>query len=123
MPIKLTGMESLLKTINNLRNIPDPVVEEALKEAAEVFKKIVEEKAPRSPYNKGHLFENIIISEVVNGRIRVAPEARHYFYAKFLEFGTVDQPAQPFMEPAFIEGLEEAQKAMAKVIRRWVARQ
>lgn len=115
-------MEALLRRLNDLQNIPDHVVEEALKEAAKVFQRIVEEKAPRSPYNKGHLFENIIISEVVNGRIRVAPEARHYFYARFVEFGTVDQPAQPFMEPAFLEGLEEAQKAMGRVISRWVAR-
>lgn len=115
-------MEALLRRIHNMQNIPERVVEEALKEGAKVFQRIIEEKAPRSPYNKEHMFENIITSEVVNGRIRVAPEARHYFYAKFLEFGTVDQPAQPFMEPAFLEGLEEAQKAMARVIRRWVAR-
>lgn len=115
-------MEALLRRLNDLQHIPDHVVEEALKEAAKVFQKIIEEKAPRSSYNKKHLFEHIIISEVVNGRIRIAPEAKNYFYAKFLEFGTVNMPAQPFMEPAFLEGLDEAQKVMGRVISRWVAR-
>ncbi len=43
-------------------------------------------------------------------------------YAPFVEYGTRHAPAQPFLEPAFLEGKRQAPKVFEEAIERAIAR-
>lgn len=45
-----------------------------------------------------------------------------FFYAKFLEFGTVKMPARPFMQPAFAQNKSQAVEAAKKVLAAHIKR-
>ena len=43
-------------------------------------------------------------------------------YAPYVEYGTEKMPAQPFLEPAFLEGQRQASKIFGEAISRDIAR-
>jgi HK97 gp10 family phage protein len=43
-------------------------------------------------------------------------------YAPYVEYGTRNMPAQPFLEPAFLEGKKQADKIFGEAIGRAIAR-
>ena len=118
MGIDLTGMSELLNRLQSIGGNVKAVEERALYAGAMVIRRAISDAAPTGvkrpqtwqfkagkKYAIYHLKDNIVVSKVKGtGVIRyidVGP-GKHFFYARFFEFGTVKMDAQPFMEPAFL---------------------
>jgi HK97 gp10 family phage protein len=114
MGVQIEGMQELLKRLNSIGERAEPIKEKALQEGAKVMKEAISMNAPR---DTGKLAENITISDVKEGRIRIGNHPDQ-FYALFLEYGTTKMRPRPFMEPAFLNNKERAQQKMADVIKR-----
>jgi HK97 gp10 family phage protein len=112
----LDGIEELLQIVYPAQ--AKTAVRTAGRKAGKIWQEAVEEKAPR---DTGFLADHINVSTQAGegddnstGSIAVvvAP-ARQAFYAMFQEFGTKNQPAKPFVQPAYEEHKEEALEVFA----------
>ncbi len=108
---KLEGGKELAAA---LKNLPDAislrVQREALRAGAEPMRAHAASLAPRGP-DAPHIADNIVIG-AASGKaaeefiredaaaIAVGP-SKDFFYGFFWEYGTIKQPARPFMRPAF----------------------
>ena len=114
--MKVTGFKELGAALRALpTSVSQPIVINALKEAAEPMRVRMGQLAPREP-GAPDLADNIGISvanrigDVGGGRweakhdqefaVAVGP-TKSFFYGIFLEYGTVKMSARPFMRPAF----------------------
>jgi len=134
MPLDLTGMGELFNRLQAIGGNVKAVEERALYAGAMVIRRAISDAAPTGvkrlqtwqfkagkKYAIYHLKDNIVVSKVkgtgVMRYIDIGP-GKHFFFARFLEFGTVKMAAQPFMEPAFLAKKQEAKDAMKEVIAR-----
>ena len=102
-----------------LKEMPGLVKEELGKAVTELVL-IVEAKAKeRCPVDTGLLRSSItpVIASWAEAYIGTNTE-----YAPYVEFGTKYMAAQPFMEPAFIEGQKQASKVFGRAVGRAIAR-
>jgi len=118
MPVKSTGLAEFQAKLKKLASIEknEAVAEKALRKGAEILRAEIERRAPRSAYKGKHLADHVIISNIVNGKIKVGFH-KDFFYARFLEWGTSKMPAQPFIEPAFNAVKNKVIAAMVEVYR------
>ena len=116
MPMQMEGMQELQRKLEQLAKLGQRIQEKALKAGADILREEIERRAPKSTYNKEHLIEHIIVSEIVKGVIQIGYE-KDFFYAMYLEWGTVNMAAQPFIEPAYLAVKDEVQHVMADIIR------
>ncbi len=133
-----TGDADLLRTYDRLsKAVSRKVAVEALKEGGEPMRATAAILAPRSKTGKDHLADNIVIAETRFGgglldgddvaSIAIGPSHRPHdkFYGSFVESGTANHPAQPFMRPAFDQEkravMKHIARAMWAAIRRAVA--
>jgi HK97 gp10 family phage protein len=87
----------------------------SLKAGGEVLREALEENAPVGPPtdpHSGQLAESMemVVSLVIldnEGMISVGPD-KDAFWGRFSEFGTVNEPARPWMRPAFDQAKYEA---------------
>lgn len=116
MPVKLEGMDQLMRQISAIgRSVEAGTKEKALKAGAELLKEKVKESAP---VRTGKLKENIIVSDVKDGVVNVGPDQQgDAFYGHFLEFGTSKMSAKPFMGPVYENNKQDVQDKMAEVIK------
>ena len=123
MPVKSTGLAELQVKLKKLASIEknEVIAEKALRAGAEILREEIERRAPRSKYKGKHLADHVIVSKIVNGKIKVGFH-KDFFYARFLEWGTSKMPAQTFVEPAFNAVKDKVTIAMAKVYRRELAK-
>ena len=76
---------------------------------AEVYRQAA---AERAPVRTGRLAESVVVGEVeMEGWTAVVPvgpsaESHRSFIGRFQEYGTVHQPAQPWMRPAGDESVD-----------------
>ena len=99
------------------------VERDALKAAGEVVAQDMRSRAPRSGINRQyHLQDNITVSNVRRKDgvkyVLVGPNKKVSWRAHFPEFGTSNQPAEPYIEPAFRAKKAEALQTIADVLRR-----
>lgn len=102
-----------------LGKMPDLIAEE-LGNAVRDLVLLVEEVAKRNcPVDTGNLRSSItpVIEHWAAGYVGTNVE-----YAPYVEYGTEKTPAQPFLEPAFLEGKKQASKIFGKAISRAIAR-
>ena len=123
MPVKSTGLAELQVKLKKLASIEknEAIAEKALRAGAEILREEIERRAPRSKYKGKHLADHVIVSKIVNGKIKVGFH-KDFFYARFLEWGTSKMPAQTFVEPAFNAVKGRVIEAMSKVYRRELAK-
>lgn len=121
MGLDLSGMPELKNYLKQLDKIGESIAEKALKAGAEILRAEIERRAPRSTFNKKHLADSIIISEVIDGNIDIGPH-KDFFYAWFHEFGASTMSANPFVEPAYLAVKDKIQRVMGDVIRKELAR-
>ena len=94
---------------------------------ATVIKRAAQSKAP---VDTGNLKKNVVVKRLPKSETNLSSEhivtvrqgkltekqrktgLQDAFYARFVEFGTVNAPAQPFLRPAFDENGEKALQAM-----------
>ena len=120
MPIDFSGDADFIKTMQKKAQKLESKAEKTriLKAGAEPIRKSMEQKAPRSEIGGDHMQDNIIISDIKEGDfVEIGPEKK-FFYAPFQEFGTVNQSAKPFAEPAYLESRKESLQAMAEETRK-----
>ncbi|MED3888289.1 HK97-gp10 family putative phage morphogenesis protein [Priestia aryabhattai] len=116
MPLQMEGMQELQRKLERLAELGQRIQEKALKAGSEILRAEIERRAPQSTYNKEHLADHIIVSEIINGVIQIGYD-KDFFYAKYLEWGTIHMKAQPFIEPAYLAVKDEIQRVMADIIR------
>lgn len=143
MEIQVKGLKEL---DNALSRFPDElqrkVLMQALRKAAKPMRDDVASRAPirnpeedHSPYllkrTRSRIATapgNLVASVTLRMRtIRGIPTAligwrKRAFYGMFLEFGRSDQPAQPFMRPAFDAGYQQLLRDFAFELRLGIER-
>ncbi len=116
MSVKVTGFGNLNRKLQSLQAaMTDDVMRQALRDGAEV---VAAEARRLAPVRSGSLRDSIEVTDDRDARlygrigggdvsVYVGPvgstEDGDVFYAKFVEFGTVNHRPQPFLRPA-IEG-------------------
>ncbi len=98
--------KQVLRDVSAFINNKLPVaVEEGLAILAEEMRRL-------APVDSGALRESI---HVVKGAVEIGGQVggKHRHYALFVEFGTVDMPAQPFIRPAVDVSRNRIERAIA----------
>lgn len=91
----LTGMDGLLRA---LREIPDVAKEELKHAVATTAAAIAQRMRATAPRDSGLLLSNISSStRGMTGRVEIGVDA---FYWPYVEFGTVNMQARPFIRPS-----------------------
>lgn len=114
--IDLRGIANLEKALKEMPGL----VKEELGKAVEELVLIVEVKAKElCPVDTGLLRSSItpVIASWAEAYVGTNTE-----YAPYVEFGTKHSPAQPFLEPAFLEGQKQASKVFGRAVSRVIAR-
>jgi len=131
MPMDLTGMDEMLAKIKKLGMNVERAKYKALDVGGGV---IAAEMVARAPfrekdrsrwqfragkrYGTEHMKHSIGVEHngAQNEYVLVGPDAE-FFYARFYEFGTVNQRARPFLEPAYLSKRQECLDAIAQKIK------
>jgi HK97 gp10 family phage protein len=115
---KVEGMDALLEGLDKLGKNAINAQDEALKKAGEVFQKEIIKEAPE---DTGNLKDNIDIGEIKGeGKEKTIEVGNNEkaFYALFIEAGTKNMKADPFMGRAYESKKNEAQDTIANVIKK-----
>lgn len=123
--VKLEGLDALMKRLDAMgAELRGPVLGAALKAAALPVLNAAKEKAP---YKTGNLRRSLHVGEPrVSGGEASITVGTNVPYARRLEYGFVgtdkrgrryNQPARPYLRPAFDENKDAAQAEAAAVIR------
>ncbi len=114
--IDLRQIERLQKA---MKEMPELIAEE-LGKAVRDLVLIVEAKAKElCPVDTGKLRASI--TPVIQSWAQ-AYVGTNTHYAPYVEYGTKHAAAQPFLEPAFLEGKKQASKVFGKAVSRAIAR-
>lgn len=141
--IHVEGLRELGEAMRKLSaDINNKISRAAVNAAAQVVKKSAIARAPQSdePHQlgrrkdqiaqPGNLKRNIIVKRLPKGETGLTQEyivgVRHgsgrvpkdAFYWRFIEFGTVKEPARPFLRPALAENVGKATEKMREVLKR-----
>jgi len=110
--VSLIGTEDLERAIKRLsEDVQGEVLRAAVDEAAEIMRDAASSLAPRSSggswgHEPGFLAKNIMTERLWTrtqdtAATDVGMEKEEAWYGRFQELGTVYEPAQPFLRPAF----------------------
>jgi HK97 gp10 family phage protein len=117
MSVTIKGLDKALKKIKNL---PDEK-RAGLKGVIEENAKIMEDDQKQNvPVDEGETKESIKTNVLNKGlTAHIGPMGKKGFKKHWLEFGTVNMPAQPFIRPSFEKNksqyLRDLKKEMGKV--------
>lgn len=119
--LEIEGMDELLNKLSQLGNSVDGVIDNVLKEAGTNVKDEMQKLVQVSDINHKHIRDDIQISKI-KGKgttkfIEIAPGKETNWRAKFLEFGTKNMSAEPFMEPAYLNTKRENMELIKRRIR------
>lgn len=113
--VDFDGLESWIQSEENW-------AEKALNEVVEVIEqtalKVERDAKFNTPVDTGNL-RHSITAEVLKSDKKVHAEiGSDVEYSEFVEFGTSNQKAQPFLIPSFDENVGNLEKAIADILRR-----
>lgn len=122
----------MAKKLHDLGNaLSEDVLEAAVRAGAKIVRDAAAPKAPRDPTSGDHMGDHLVVRTVEKDGVHAvagvapigwAPEAGkgegRYFYWRFPEYGTVNQPARPFLRPAADENEDAVTKAIAERLRK-----
>lgn len=115
--MKVDGMENLLAEIEKLGQAGSRIENKALREAGDVVKDAIVKEVP---VKTGKLKQSITVSRVKTKdrvkQVEVGPDKDGY-YGKFVEFGTVNMKANPFMARGYETSKEEAMSTIEKNLK------
>lgn len=140
--------KDIIEAVRRLNELPGLLVRERqrlLKWAGEPMLQAAKRNAPRAEktvkrykagkvvgeYRPGNLRRSIVYLplRLVKSKVFIGPLVNRHidaYYAQYVEFGTENQAAQPFMRPAFYENREivlaRLRRAIAGEIKPWAAK-
>lgn len=103
----LSGIDQAVRAV---RNIGQAVTDEKIApEAMQALEPVAETARQLAPVRSGELRDNIVVSDMLRdapqrgrgGVVYVGVLAGKALHAGFVEFGTVNMQAEPFLAPAF----------------------
>ncbi len=102
-----------------LARAPGIITEELGKAVRDLVLLVETEAKKRCPVDTGKLRASItpVIESWAAGYV-----GTNTHYAPYVEYGTEKMPAQPFLEPAFLEGQRQASKIFGEAISRAISR-
>lgn len=119
LQVKMTGFNDLKRALEKKGDKAKDVLEDVVLAGAEVIR---DEMSQRAPRRTGELAEKIITEtlEKTNTKAEagIGPDESVAWRARFLEFGTKNMEAEPFVFPAFEAKKDEAEREMANRLRR-----
>lgn len=107
------------KLKNAMKALPEMVKQEIGKAVVKIVLIIEQEAKKRCPVDTGLLRSSItpVVESWAAAHVGTNTE-----YAPYVEYGTKHTPAQPFFEPAFLEGSKRAPAIFEKAFARAIAR-
>ncbi|RNB90159.1 HK97 gp10 family phage protein [Brevibacillus nitrificans] len=121
---ELTGIDEILRAVRQRLEAGSARVERnALKAAGEAVAGSMQQKVAVSNLSYArHTRDNITVSGIRRKDglkyVLIGPNKKVSWRAHFIEFGTSNQSAQPFIEPAFREKKDEALQILAEELRK-----
>jgi len=128
--VEASGFRDLDRVLRRLAGgLPDARLRDALREGGQL---IADEAQRLAPVDTGLLRDSIQVTDDLDARlygkvngggfsVYVGPvgstEDGDVFYARFIEFGTVLRPAEPFMRPAIAAKRPEAEALVLSRLR------
>lgn len=125
-----TQVQGLRELEQALHALPDKIAKRLMtragRAAGALFKEQLQIRAPRSRFvaNREHgpLHDHMRIKVSFQGgpnwmTVQIGPDKTVSYYARFYEYGTIHQPARPFMRPAFDAQKQRAIEAFANSLR------
>ncbi len=120
--VGLFGMDELMQKLEAMGNKAGRIQNEALKKAGE---KVLEPAIEKVPVDTGKLKETLDISKVKtkNGEKYIEVgitkgDNSEIFYGKFIEWGTSERPATPFLQPAYEENISNIQEIIKDELKK-----
>lgn len=106
--------DAIEKSLKMLAAKNEKVYKKALKNGAEIMAEALRDNSPFDPVTNLHLENYVAISNVKDdGTVEIGYTKKVYWRVAFVEFGTINQPPQHFMEDTF---KETNQKTIEKVV-------
>lgn len=121
---ELTGIDEILRAVRQRLEAGSARVERnALKAAGEAVAGSMRQKVAVSNLSYArHTRDNMTVSGIRRKDglkyVLIGPNKKVSWRAHFIEFGTSNQSAQPFIEPAFREKKDEALQILAEELRK-----
>ncbi|MHB1651392.1 MAG: HK97-gp10 family putative phage morphogenesis protein [Desulfitobacteriaceae bacterium] len=119
--IKLVGMDDLMTKLQAMGDKASRIEGDALRAAAEPVAEEIKSLVRFGSKNDVHIRDDIEISKVKTKDgikyIEVGPGKKTNWRAKFLEFGTKNMTAIPFMAPAYEHKKREVTEIISRKIR------
>lgn len=119
--VDIKGMDELVGKLNKMNQMMSVRVEEQVNETGKAIRKSAKARVPVDPVDGGDLKKTISMKRSKDKlSATIGPQKGEWWKGIFIEFGTVNQPAQPFMHPAWEENkndyLNGMKKALGKVV-------
>lgn len=117
--MRFEGGTELIKAMADLSTrLQKNVTKQALEAAAVPMRNDISRRAPYEP-GPPDIRANIVIGKARGNKtesaVAIGP-AKGFFYGFYNEYGTVHQPARPFMRPAFDSGVARAIRDIASAM-------
>ncbi|WP_350342348.1 HK97-gp10 family putative phage morphogenesis protein [Proteinivorax tanatarense] len=116
--LKLEGVDNLAKELQKLNQKGKRIENKALKSAGNVVEKAIKEETPT---DSGSLKDSIFTSNIKTKEgikhVEVGPD-KDGWYGAFIEFGTVNITANPFMGRGYEKSKEQAETEIANELKR-----
>lgn len=110
----IKGLDRLSIKLNKLQ----PAMLQAATQAVEQgLMDIQEDAQQRAPFESGALKDSIKVELQESGNQTVGKVVVGVEYGKFVELGTSDTEAQPFLEPAYVSNKEQIKQAIIESAR------
>lgn len=116
--VDIKGMGELVGKLNKLNQMMSVRVEEQVNETGKAIRKSAK---ARVPVDSGDLKKTISMKRSKDKlSATIGPQKGEWWKGIFIEFGTVDQAAQPYMSPAWEENKNGYMDGMKKAINKAV---
>lgn len=117
--IELTGMDEIFKRLDQMNTkMANKIVKEALLKAGEFE---AEEMKSEAPKRTGNMAKSIKVSKIKSKNgvkyIEISPDKDHYYYT-FIELGTKNIPANPFMARSFAKNKDSIREIIKEELKK-----
>lgn len=121
---RIDGLKEVEKLLEDIGVSASDVLDKAANAGGEIA---LEDAKRRCPTDSGRLKASLNLKKSktkkpeVRQEVKIAPGRKEY-YGTFVELGTANQPAQPFMRPAIDENKDKIAKAINDEVLKAVGR-